>query len=62
MESGGLLGKKELVLKVLKLIRPIDVVVVVTSIIAMYLFRLQDGFELNPIWQLKRSSGGQKTQ
>ena len=61
MESDGLLAKKELVLKFVKHVRPIDVVVILCSVVAMYLFRLQDGFELNPIWQLKRSSGDQKT-
>jgi hypothetical protein len=62
MESDSQLAKKELVLRVMKLVRPIDVVVILSSIIAMYLFRIPDGFELNPIWQLKRNSGDQGTQ
>ncbi len=62
MEFDSLLAKKELVVRVIKLVRPIDVVVILSSIVAMYLFRLQDGFQLDPIWQLKRNSGDQVTQ
>ena len=62
MESDSLMAKKDLAVRVMKHIRPIDLVVILCSIIAMYLFRLQDGFQLNPIWQLKRNSVGQVTQ
>ena len=62
MESDSLMAKKDLAIRVMKHIRPIDLVVILCSIIAMYLFRLQDGFQLNPIWQLKRNSVGQMTQ
>ena len=62
MESDSLMAKKDLAVRVMKHIRPIDLVVILCSIIAMYLFRLQDGFQLNPIWQLKRNSVGQMAQ
>ena len=62
MESDSLLAKKDLAVRVMKHIRPIDLVVILCSIIATYLFRLQDGFQLNPIWQLKRNSVGQMAQ
>ena len=53
-----MLARKELFIRFVKLIRLIDVVVIVTSVAAMYLFRLQDGFQLSPIWQLQRNTVG----
>lgn len=62
MEFDRVLERKEVLLKAVKLIRPIDVLVILSSIIAMYLFRIPDGFVLNPIWQLRKDAGYQADQ
>lgn len=59
METESLLSKKDFLLKSAKSFRPIDIVVILSTIVALHLFRLPDGHQLNPIWQLKQSSNNQ---
>ena len=54
MEHDIIQEKKEFLFNSLKHLRPIDIVVILTSVTALYIFRLQDGYQLEPIWQLKQ--------
>ena len=56
MERDIIQEKKEFLFNSLRHLGPIDVVVILTSVTAMYIFRLQDGYQLEPIWQLKQSA------
>ena len=60
MERSNVSSKKEFLLKSAKVFRPIDIVVIVATVAALYMFRLPDGYQLNPIWQLKQPPTNQQ--
>ncbi|XP_046842651.1 uncharacterized protein LOC124436731 isoform X2 [Xenia sp. Carnegie-2017] len=61
MEPDSTFEVRNKLMGIIKAIRPIDVAVVVSSLVAMYLFRLQDGFQLMPIWQLKETESAEQS-
>lgn len=61
MEPDNTFEVRNKLMGIIKAIRPIDVAVVVCSLVAMYLFRPQDGFQLMPIWQLKETESAEQS-